>query len=87
MHHAGTDEPVLRRSVERVERVRSVAQPATLEFDRDLTGDREVERGDLVFDRRHVAGEVDVGVRAGDLDVSVARGSCSRIGHLHHSTR
>ena len=61
-------------------RVRPVAEPATLELGGDLAGHREVERRDLVFDRRHVAGEVPVVVRAG-MAIGVV-GGAARAGSM-----
>ena len=48
VHHAVPEEPVVLRRVGHRLGVRAVAQPATLEFGRDLPGRRQVERGDLL---------------------------------------
>ena len=72
VHHAVAGEPVVRLRVLGTNRVRAVAQEPSVQLGRDLTGDWEIERGDLLLHGTKVAVEVVVGRR--------------REGHRHEST-
>ena len=55
--------------------VRAVAEPAAFEIGGDLTGDAEVEGGELLLDRGEVAAEVRVLARTWSTD------GASGVGH------
>jgi hypothetical protein len=60
VRHPGAEEPVVRRGILVSDRVRPDPQIAAVEIVGNRSGDLEVERGDLLADRRVIAVEVRV---------------------------